>query len=160
MDEAGSALGLARAAAGADDELGADLLRLQTELYVLGAELATAPEAADRLEAGVSKVTSSMTELAEADIDVLVDQHPLRDEFVLSGESLGAASLDLARAIVRRAERQAVALERSGGLPDAEILRYLNRVSDLLFALARFEEAERGLSPKPSRARGGTGVEA
>ena len=92
-----------------------------------------------------------MTAQAEADIDTLLDEHPLPQEFILPGETAGAAALDLARSTLRRAERQAVAMDRDGLISDPEILRYLNRVSDLLFALARFEEAERGRRAMPSR---------
>jgi cob(I)alamin adenosyltransferase len=94
-----------------------------------------------------------MTEQAEADIDRLLEEHPLRPEFVLPGSTMGSAGLDLARSTIRRAERLAVSMAAEGLVPDGEILRYLNRVSDLLFALARFEEAERGMQAKPSRDR-------
>jgi cob(I)alamin adenosyltransferase len=92
-----------------------------------------------------------MAEEAERDIDALLEAHPLPQEFLLPGESLGAAALDLARSIVRRAERQAVTMSREGLIKDPEVLRYLNRVSDLLYACARYEEGERGRSAKPSR---------
>jgi cob(I)alamin adenosyltransferase len=94
-----------------------------------------------------------MTGEAEAEIDALVADHPLPDEFILPGETAGSAGLDLARTIVRRAEREAVALDRQDLVPDPEILRYLNRVSDLLYALARYEEAERGIRAPSSRER-------
>lgn len=152
LDEAVAALGLARAAglvAGVKDIV----LRLQREMFVVGAQLATASENQTKLEEGVSKVTPSMTAQAEADIDALVAEHPLPNEFVLPGETTGAAGLDLARSIVRRAERQAVSMNRQGLIPDSEILRYLNRVSDLLFVLARYEEAARGRRAQPSRPR-------
>jgi cob(I)alamin adenosyltransferase len=94
-----------------------------------------------------------MTEQAERDIDALLEEHPLPQEFILPGAHLGSAGLDVARSVVRRAERLAVAMDREGLLVEPEVLRYLNRVSDLLFALARYEEAERGLRAKPSRDR-------
>ena len=78
---------------------------------------------------------------------------PLPQEFLLPGESGPSAAIDVARAVLRRAERQAVRLERAGLLADHVVLRYLNRVSDLLFALARYEEAELGLRAQPSRQR-------
>jgi cob(I)alamin adenosyltransferase len=152
LDEAVSALGLARA--GDLSERGAQIVvRVQRDLFVVGAQLATAPDNQGKLRAGVSRVTPEMTARAEADIDALVAQHPLPQEFVLPGEISGSAGLDLARSVVRRAERTAVRMNRAGQLPDPEILRYLNRVSDLLYALARFEEAERGLRAAPSRER-------
>lgn len=150
LDETVSALGVARAG-GLVARVEEVVIRLQREMFVAGAELATSAENSPKLEPGVSKVDAGMTERAEADIDALLAEHPLRPEFILPGETMGSAGLDLARSTVRRAERQAVALDRQGALEDPEVLRYLNRVSDLLFALARYEEAERGKSPAPSR---------
>jgi cob(I)alamin adenosyltransferase len=150
LDEVVSALGIARAA-GLHPRVEEIVIRLQQEMFVAGAELATAPENRSRLEPGVSKVTSDMTAMAERDIDSLTAEHPLPEEFILPGETLGSAGLDLARSSVRRAERGTVGLERDGILGDPEILRYLNRVSDLMFVLARYEEAERGLRARPSR---------
>lgn len=152
LDEAVSALGLARAA-GLVERVGEIVIRLQREMFIVGAELATAPENLDRLRPGVSKVTADMTVQAEADIDALLEVHPLPEEFVLPGETPGSAGLDLARSVLRRAERQAVAMDRAGLIADREVLRYLNRASDLLFVLARYEEAERGRRARPSRER-------
>lgn len=152
LDETVSALGVARAG-GLVQRVEDIVIRLQREMFVAGAELATADANRSKLQPGISKVGPAMTARAEADIDALLEEHPLRPEFVLPGETLGAAGLDLARSTVRRAERQAVALDRQGALEDREVLRYLNRVSDLLFALARYEEAERGKSAPASRDR-------
>jgi cob(I)alamin adenosyltransferase len=152
LDETVSALGIARAA-GLSERGEAIVVRIQREMFVAGAQLATSEENQPKLQEGVSKVTAAMTEHAERDIDELLDEHPLPQEFVLPGATAASAGLDLARSVVRRAERGAVALDREGLVPDPEILRYLNRVSDLLFALARFEEASRGLRAAPSRAR-------
>ena len=152
LDETVSALGVARAG-GLVPRVQEIVVRLQREMFVAGAELATSEDNRSKLEVGISKVDASMTQQAESDIDALLEEHPLRPEFVLPGETLGAAGIDLARSTVRRAERQAVALQRAGGVPDPEVLRYLNRVSDLLFALARYEEAERGRSAPSSRAQ-------
>ncbi len=152
LDETVSALGVARAG-GLVPRVEDIVIRLQREMFVAGAELATSEENLSKLQPGISKVGPSMTAQAESDIDSLLEEHPLRPEFVLPGETLGAAGLDLARSTVRRAERQAVALDRQGALDDREVLRYLNRVSDLLFALARYEEAERGKAAPPSRSK-------
>ncbi len=151
LDEAVSALGVARAA-GLLPPIEEIVIRIQREMFVVGAELATHEDNADRLEPGVSKVTSEMTSRAESDIDALLEEHPLPQEFLLPGETTGSAALDLARSIVRRAERFAVSMDREGLLKDPEVLRYLNRVSDLLFACARYEEAGRGRRARPSRA--------
>ncbi len=153
LDEAVSALGVARAAG--LSERGRELVvRLQREMFVAGAQLATAPENQAKLKDGISRVTDAMVTQAEADIDDLLKIHPLPQEFLLPGETAPSAALDVARAVLRRGERQAVRLERAGLLADQVVLRYLNRVSDLLFALARYEEAERGRRAEPSRDRG------
>jgi cob(I)alamin adenosyltransferase len=140
VDEAASALGLCRAAAGDDSELSADILRLQNELFVAGAELATAPEAADRLEPGVSKVTSEMIDRLEADIDRYMERVDLPPKFVVPGGTELSARLDVARTALRRAERRVVELKRADDLADDTVLRYLNRASDALFAMARFAD--------------------
>jgi cob(I)alamin adenosyltransferase len=152
LDEVVSALGLARAA-GLCERVEEIVVRVQREMFVAGAQLATATDKQDKLAPGVSKVTPEMALQAESDIDALLEEHPLPQEFILPGALLSSAGLDVARSTVRRAERQAVTLERAGEVPDPEVLRYLNRVSDLLFALARYEEAERGTKAEPSRAR-------
>jgi cob(I)alamin adenosyltransferase len=151
VDETVSCLGLARAA-GLVARVEAVVVRLQRDMFVLGAQLATAEANQSKLADGVSRITADMTSAIEADIDELVATHPLPNNFVLPGATLGAAGLDLARATVRRAERKAVALETEGLIHDPEVLRFLNRASDLLFVLARHEEAERGTTAEPSRA--------
>jgi cob(I)alamin adenosyltransferase len=150
VDETVSALGLARAA-GVVERVETIVVRLQREMFIVGAHLATSEGNQSKLQAGISKVTPDLTERLERDIDELTGEHPLPQEFVLPGELLGSAGLDLARSTVRRAERLAVTMARQEHLPDREILRYLNRVSDLLFVLARYEEAERGTRAEPSR---------
>ena len=143
VDEAASALGLARAAADSGGELYADILRVQNELFVAGAELATAPEAAGRLEAGVSKVTPEMVERLESDIDRYMERVDLPPKFVIPGGTELSARLDVARTAVRRAERRVTALKDAGDLADEIVVTYLNRLSDALFAMARFaDEAE------------------
>jgi cob(I)alamin adenosyltransferase len=134
VDEAASALGLCRAACD-DEEVHADILRIQNELFVLGAELATAPEAAHRLEPGVSKVTRAMVERLESDIDRYMERVDLPPKFVIPGGTELSARLDVARTAVRRAERRVVELE-TGGLP----LTYLNRASDAVYAIARYTD--------------------
>ncbi|MEA2435286.1 MAG: cob(I)alamin adenosyltransferase [Actinomycetota bacterium] len=152
LDETVSALGIARAG-GLTAKVEEIVVRVQREMFVVGAQLATSADNQSKLEEGVSKLAPGMTEQAEADIDRLLEEHPLRPEFVLPGSTMGSAGLDLARSTIRRAERLAVSMAAEGLVPDEEVLRYLNRVSDLLFALARFEEAERGMQAEPSRDR-------
>lgn len=151
LDETVSALGIARAG-GLVPRVEAIVVRVQREMFVVGAQLATTEDNQSKLKAGVSKIDPSMTPRLEEEIDSLLAEHPLSQEFILPGEAMGSAGLDLARSIIRRAERQAVAMDREGLVPDPEIVRYLNRVSDLLFVLARYNEAEQGVRAKPSRA--------
>ena len=140
IDEAGSALGLCRAAAADDADLSGDILRLQNELFVAGAELATSPEAAGRLQDGVSKVTADMVDALETVIDRYMDRVELPPKFVIPGGTELSARLDLARTAVRRAERRVVDLKLAGDLPDDTVLRYLNRASDAVYAMARYAD--------------------
>ena len=140
VDEAASALGLARAAAEKSGELYDDILRMQNELFIAGAELATAPEAAERLEPGVSKVTGEMVERLENDIDRYMDRVELPPKFVIPGGTELSARLDVARAAVRRAERRVAELKDGGELADDTVLTYLNRLSDAVYAMARFAD--------------------
>ena len=140
VDEAASALGLARAGADRGGELHGDILRIQNELFVAGAELATASEAAGRLEEGVSKITPDMVERLESDIDRYMERVQLPPKFTIPGGTELSARLDVARAAVRRAERRVAALKAEGDLADDTVLRYLNRLSDALFAMARFAD--------------------
>lgn len=138
VDEAGAALGVARSLCGPSEaDLAADILRLQRELFVAGAELATAPEAESRLEDGVSRVTDAMVDALEPLIDRYMDRVDLPPHFVIAGGTTLSAQLDVARTAIRRAERRVVALKEAGGLASEAVLRYLNRASDLAFALAR-----------------------
>jgi cob(I)alamin adenosyltransferase len=143
VDEAVAALGLARSLCGAgDDELATDILALERELFVAGAELATAPEASERLEDRVSRVTDDMIEALEPIIDRYMDRVELAPKFVIPGGTPLSAQLDVARTTIRRAERRVVALKGSDGLASEAVLRYLNRASDLAFAMARFADAD------------------
>jgi len=142
VDEAGSALGLCRAAVTDDPELSSDILRLQNELFVAGAELATAPEAAARLEPGVSKVTPDMVDALEGVIDRYMDRVELPPKFVIPGGTELSARLDVARTAVRRAERRVVDIKLAGDLPDDTVLRYLNRASDAVYAMARYADRD------------------
>jgi len=140
VDEAASALGVCRAAAEPGGEIYADVLRIQNELFVCGAELATAPEAADRLEPGVSRVTPEMVDRLEGDIDRYMERVDLPPKFVIPGGTELSARLDVARTAVRRAERRVSWLHHAGELEDDRVVRYLNRLSDALFAMARFAD--------------------
>ncbi len=142
IDEATSHLGVARALCKAENQadLHSTILSLQQDLFVAGAELATSPEAADRLEDGISRVTDGMVEALEVDIDRYMNQVDLPPHFVIPGGTELSAALDVARTAIRRAERRTVELRDAEGLASDAVLRYLNRASDLAFALARFAD--------------------
>lgn len=141
LDEACSALGVARALCDAGQtDLASDILALQNELFVAGAELATAPEAAERLEDGISRITAEMTDALDGVIDRYMAQVDLPPKFVIPGGNPLSAQLDVGRTIIRRAERRVVAIQLAGELASAEILRFLNRASDLCFAMARYAD--------------------
>lgn len=143
LDEAASQLGAARSLCGAAEaELAADILRLQDDLFIAGAELATAPEAAERLTDGVSRVTAGMAAELERAIDRYMDRVELPPKFVIPGGTRLSAQLDVARAVIRRAERRTVALAQEDGLASEELLRFLNRASDAAYAMARFADTE------------------
>jgi cob(I)alamin adenosyltransferase len=141
VDEAVAALGLARASS-PDEVLRADVLTLQRELFVVGADLAANPTERAKLEAEVSLVTAAMVTRLEQRIDALVEERPLPQVFIVPGANPASAALDLARSVVRRAERAVVALARAQREANPEVRRYLNRLSDLLFVLARWEAGE------------------
>jgi len=142
-DEAVAALGVARAVI-QNEDLRDLLLRLQRELFVVGAELATARENQHKLKDGETKVTDAMVDALEKLIDDYEARTDMPKEFVIPGETQASAAIDLARAMVRRAERRAVALARAGECEQV-VVRYLNRLADLLFVLARHEEG--GFTP-------------
>ena len=136
VDEAQAAIGLARAGAEPGSELDGLLVDLERDLWVLMAELATAPEHRDRLVGGRTLVTADMVAALEPLIDDVTGRFEMPREFVLPGQTPVAAALDLARAVVRRAERSALAVAP----PGSSIVPYLNRLSDLLWTLARWQE--------------------
>jgi cob(I)alamin adenosyltransferase len=140
-DEAVAALGLARALT-PDRDRAEQILGLQRDLFVVGADLATNPEERRKLEPGVSLVVPAMVDRLEAWIDASVARDPLPRTFVVPGANPASAALDLARSTVRRAERRVVELRATGREINPEVLRYLNRLSDLLFVLARGEAGE------------------
>jgi cob(I)alamin adenosyltransferase len=142
VDEAQAALGLARAETAAGSEAHDRLTALARDLYVLMAEVATAPENRRKLKAGSSLVTPDMVGALEAEIDDLLQRFEMPSDFTIPGENRVAASLDFARTIVRRAERIAV----TGPPGDSLVPMYLNRLSDLLWAMARWQEGEHVLS--------------
>jgi cob(I)alamin adenosyltransferase len=139
VDETISALGLARALT-RNAGRRATILRIQRELFTVGAELATDVIKYDTLRQHFLVVTEAMTTQLENEITRLEASVPLADAFVIPGGTTAAAALDVARTVCRRAERRIVRVQDDGMLRNPEVLRYINRLSDLLFMLARAEE--------------------
>ena len=145
VDETSSALGLAKALA--HDARTCEVCEeLQRGLYRLGAELATEPEDEGKFARTTPADVERLAELA-AELEAVA---PMPAEFVLPGATPASGALDLARAVARRAERRALALSRSAPV-NADALRWLNRLSLLLFVLARYEEQTAGRPAKPAR---------
>jgi len=143
LDEACSQLGVARALCGPEQaELAADVLRLQDDIFVAGAELATAPEASERLEDGVSRTTEAMVSEMEAAIDRYMDRVELPPKFVIPGGNQLSAQLDVARTTIRRAERRISALNAEGELAAETVIHFINRASDLAYAMARYADVD------------------
>ncbi len=143
VDEAQCALGLARAWTARGDELDRLVVKLEGDLWVLMAEVATAPENRRKLVAGKSLVTEEMVRFLEELIDSLEARYEMPTEFVIPGSNPVSAALDVARTVVRRAERLASSL---GWPEDSQVMPYLNRLSDACWALARWQEDEHLLS--------------
>jgi cob(I)alamin adenosyltransferase len=163
IDEAVAALGLARAhlalaAEGAAEgsgelrEVGGLVLRFQRELFVAGAELATNPDAWDRLVDDQTRVSARMVAGVEEILVGVEARIEMPREFVVPGETLASGALEVARTILRRAERRAVTLEAEGRVPGDHLVRYLNRLADLLWVLARAAEQAESRSATPMRA--------
>ena len=164
LDEAGAALGLARAELHTKRQLDAlppalaelegAVLRVQRELFVAGAELAANPGAWEKLQDGTTRVSAAMVD----GIETLLADYEARiafpKEFVVAGETRTSAALELARTILRRAERRAVTLDRAGLVPGPHLLAYLNRLADLLWVLARAAEQAESHTATTARVRG------
>jgi cob(I)alamin adenosyltransferase len=136
VDEAQAALGAVRAEVERGSELDDLLVGLERDLYVLMAELATAPANRRKLKEGTTLVSAEMVERLETQIDSLSDRFPAITDFVIPGHDRVSAGLDVARTVVRRAERAAVGVNPDGSL----VVGYLNRLSDLLWTMARWQE--------------------
>jgi len=136
IDEAVSAIGVARAGCGEPEH--ADILfRVQRDLFVVAADLAVNPAHRDRLKPRVSEVVPDMVTELEAVIDALVATRPLRPVFLIPGSTPTEAAIDLSRTVVRRAERHTVRAGAVGHPVSDDVRHYLNRLSDLLYVLAR-----------------------
>ncbi|HTX50295.1 MAG TPA: cob(I)yrinic acid a,c-diamide adenosyltransferase [Caulobacteraceae bacterium] len=135
IDETNAVIGLARLSTAGDATLDPILARIQNDLFDLGADLATPPSEHEELRPALRIVASQVSRL-EAEIDLLNERLEPLTSFVLPGGSAAAAALHVARTVCRRAERRCVALARAEAV-SPEALKYLNRLSDLLFVAAR-----------------------
>lgn len=147
IDEATAAIGMARAlsqTAGTGDLL----LRVQRDLYALMAEAAATPENVDKFHV----VDSEHVRWLEEQTDLISQKIELPKEFIVPGDSVQGAALDVARTVVRRAERRVADLLHRGDISNVELLRYLNRLSSLLFVLELFENTAAG-KVKPTLAK-------
>jgi cob(I)alamin adenosyltransferase len=147
VDEAQAALGMARAEVERGSELDDILVGLERDLYVLMAELATLPANRAKLTPGTTLVSAEMIDRIEQLIDQLTERFAPINEFVIPGHDRVAAALDVARTLVRRAERRALPAAQAG----SHVVPYLNRLSDLLWTMARWQERGESL---PSRTTG------
>lgn len=139
VDEANAAVGLVRAQGGLPPDVDALLARIQNELFDLGADLANPGDAP-----GALRILDGQTTRLETEIDALNAGLSELSSFVLPGGTPAAAALHLARTVCRRAEREAVRLQEGGQAVSPPALRYLNRLSDLLFVAARAANAPDG----------------
>ena len=138
VDEAQATIGVARAEAEPGGELDGLLVAVERDLWVLMAELATDPANRDKLKPGESLVTGEMTSALEEVIDDVSARFDVPAEFVVPGQNRVSSLLDVARTVVRRAER--ACLRATPG--NSHVVPYLNRLSDLLWTLARWQEGE------------------
>ena len=145
VDEATSALGLARATT-TDARVKQIIYQIQQELYLLMGELATPPENYEKM--GLRMTIEHVQRLEQVE-NALKEEVEIPNKFIIPGDSLDGAALDLARTIIRRAERMAVKLLHDGVIQNGEVVRYLNRLSDLIFILARYIEVKSSLAELP-----------
>lgn len=140
-DEAVSAMGLARALS--QDQRVKEVLReLQRELFTIAAELATEPDKYELFKQHFKPVTPEMVTKLEQTIDSLEEDVEMPKVFILPGGSPTSSAIDLARCIIRTGERRVVALKEAGMLTNDVIIQYLNRLGDLLFVLARYQDRD------------------
>jgi len=141
IDEAVSLLGLARALTG-KEQISRILYGIQQDLFIVGSELAIVAEEYHKLKAKQRLVTAEMVDRLERFIEDLEQKVEMPESFVIPGNSSSSAVLDVARTVIRRAERRVVALKNENLVPNERVLAYLNRLADLVFTLARYEETE------------------
>ena len=141
IDTAISAMGMARALS-SDKRVKDILLRCQHDMFTAATEVAVDPDHYDLLIENFSPVTEGMVERLEGWIDALDDEVDLPPRFIVPGASASSGAIDLARTLTRDAERRIVALSETEPPKNDNVLRYVNRLSDLLFILARYEDRD------------------
>ncbi|BCL84309.1 ATP--cob(I)alamin adenosyltransferase [Ktedonobacteria bacterium brp13] len=146
IDEATSALGLARAMT-KEPRVREIIFHVQQELYLLMGELATTPENYEKMGLQMTGAHVQWLEQTEAQLQQEVE---IPNKFIIPGDTLDGAALDLARTIIRRAERMTVKLLHDKVIQNVEVVRYLNRLSDLIFILARYIEVKSSLATLPT----------
>ena len=137
VDELVASIGLIRAEEKLPIEIKEILLRIQRELFIVGAELATTKETRKKLKPNETLVEEKMELKLEKDIDFLEEKNGIPEFFVVPGENELSAKFDWARVVSRRAERKCVRWQKHLEINDSEVIVYLNRLSDLLWMLAR-----------------------
>ena len=142
VDELVAALGLIRYEQKLLPDAREHVLRIQRELFVVGAELATSKDNRSKLKPMETLVTDSMVENLEKEIDHLTEKNGIPDFFVVPGENSISSKFDWCRVVSRRAERKCVAWKKLNKVEDTKVVIYLNRLSDLLWMLARDYEKE------------------
>ncbi len=147
VDEATSALGLARAMT-QDQKVKDIIYQVQQELYLLMAELATPPENYEKM--GFRMMVEHVQRLEKVE-ESLKKEVEIPNKFIIPGDTVDGAALDLARTIIRRAERMAVKLLHDGVIENGKVVRYLNRLSDMIFILARYIEVKSSLAQRPDK---------
>jgi cob(I)alamin adenosyltransferase len=146
IDEATSFLGIARATA-TTERTKEIILQVQRDLYLMMAELAFAPD----LEQHKYEITQQHVDWLEKETDQLSEEVELPPHFIIPGDTLPGAALDASRGVIRRAERIAVRLFHEKDIQNEELIAYLNRLSSLLFILARYEDHAAGVTPTKAK---------
>jgi cob(I)alamin adenosyltransferase len=136
LDEVNSALGLARAMC-AQGNINRAILRIQEELFMIGSEVAASPDDVEKVK---NRITANHVRRLERGMDAIEKRMPMPENFVIPGATQVSAILDIARTFVRRAERAAVEARNDKIIQSVQLMKYLNRLSDYLFTIARYYE--------------------
>jgi cob(I)alamin adenosyltransferase len=144
LDELNSFVGMARAVS-KDERVGEILLAVQNHFFIIGSELAFAEGDRSVLKSQISEREVDWLSQLSTEFETLLQPEP---KFILYGETFISSVLDVARAVSRRAERRVAKMKSLGMLQNPKVLEYLNRLSDVLYLLARYEEYQSGVKPR------------